>query len=310
MLKICVHQYLTNCKTNIQPPGFADFLRGTQTLYLLSKRYNYKLLIDFDIHPIFKFLKYNENFYIKNLNVDTLEVIPPINYNNIYNILKLNFESNNDIYILTNSFHSDHMITDHYDQNQINESNNYLKEILLPNNLLSILIKKRLLSMNINDNYIVIHLRFNDNCFNDNFILSSNHKNKLYNVINNIQNDNSETKIIVLSNYYDFIEELKQKYDNLFFNKNNPIHLGSLDKNINIDDLDEISDIEDDEKDKIEFKLLNKLDKKIRDTLIDLFILTKASKIYGISQYMGSGFSYQISEIYNIPYYNLSNNVF
>jgi hypothetical protein len=36
MLKICVHQYLTKCKTNPQPPGLAVFLRGIRTLYLLS----------------------------------------------------------------------------------------------------------------------------------------------------------------------------------------------------------------------------------------------------------------------------------
>ncbi len=41
MLKTCIHQYLTKCKTNPQPPGFADFLRGTRTLYLLSKKYDY-----------------------------------------------------------------------------------------------------------------------------------------------------------------------------------------------------------------------------------------------------------------------------
>jgi hypothetical protein len=39
MSKICVHQYLTSCKINPQPPGLADFLRGTRTLYLLSKKY-------------------------------------------------------------------------------------------------------------------------------------------------------------------------------------------------------------------------------------------------------------------------------
>jgi hypothetical protein len=316
MSKICVHQYLTICKTNPQPPGLADFLRGTRTLYLLSKKYNYKLLIDYDIHPIFKFLRYNEFFFIKNLTVDTIELLPPIEYNEIYNILKSYFELNNNIHILTNSFHSSPMTNDYYDKNEIDESNNYLKEILIPNNLLSILITKRLSKMNINiddinDKYIVIHLRFHDDClFNDNFNLNDNHKNNLYNTINDIINNNNDKKIILISNYYKLIEELKQKYNNLFFNKNNPIHLGSLEQNINLNELDEISDIEEDEKDNIEFKLLNKLDKKIRDTLIDLFILTKASKIYSISQYGGTGFSNEISQIYNIPYDNLSHHVF
>ncbi len=312
MSKICIHQYLTKCKTNPQPPGFADFLRGTRTLYLLSKKYNYKILIDYDIHPIFKFLKYDENFFIRNLNVDTLELLPPIEYNEIYEKLTSYFESNNNIYILTNSFHSN------FEESEIIESNNYLKNILIPNNLLSILIKKKLLRMNINiddlDNinnkYIVIHIRLHDSClFNDNFNLDNNIINNLHNAINNIMNNNDK-KIIIISNYYKLIENLKKKYDNLFFTNNNPIHLGSLSENINLNDLDEISDIEEDEKNNIELKVLNKLDKKIRDTLIDFFILTKSSIIYAISEYGGTGFSYEISQIYNIPYHNISHHVF
>jgi len=34
--KNCIHKYLTKCNTNPQPPGIADFLRGTQTLFLLT----------------------------------------------------------------------------------------------------------------------------------------------------------------------------------------------------------------------------------------------------------------------------------
>jgi hypothetical protein len=284
----------------------------------LKHHHNYKVLIDYEIHPIFKFLKYNDSLFIKgiNKNENTIELIPPISYNEIYNILKSNFESNNNIYVLTNSFHSQPRTDDNYNNSEINEANNYLKNILLPNNLLSLLLKKRFNKMNMDINnldnkYIVIHLRFNDNClFNNNFILDENHKIKLYNVIDNIKNNNHNKKIIIISNYYKLIEDLKTKYDNIFFNKNNPIHLGSLDKNINLNELEDISDIEDNEKNNIELILLNKLDKKIKDTLIDLFILTKASEIFAISQYGETGFSNEISQIYNIPYHNMSSSVF
>ena len=284
----------------------------------MKHHHNYKVLIDYEIHPIFKFLKYNDSLFIKgiNKNENTIELIPPISYNEIYNILKSNFESNNNIYVLTNSFHSQPRTDDNYNNSEINEANNYLKNILLPNNLLSLLLKKRFNKMNMDINnldnkYIVIHLRFNDNClFNNNFILDENHKIKLYNVIDNIKNNNHNKKIIIISNYYKLIEDLKTKYDNIFFNKNNPIHLGSLDKNINLNELEDISDIEDNEKNNIELILLNKLDKKIKDTLIDLFILTKASEIFAISQYGETGFSNEISQIYNIPYHNMSSSVF
>ena len=58
--KICVHKYLTQCSTNPQPPGFADFLRGTIALYIFSKKYNYQLLLD-GSHPVFTCLKPNKN---------------------------------------------------------------------------------------------------------------------------------------------------------------------------------------------------------------------------------------------------------
>jgi hypothetical protein len=35
--KQCIHKYLNICKTNPQPPGFGDFLRGSIALYNFSK---------------------------------------------------------------------------------------------------------------------------------------------------------------------------------------------------------------------------------------------------------------------------------
>ncbi len=31
---ICIHRYLTECASNPQPPGMADFIRGTIATYL------------------------------------------------------------------------------------------------------------------------------------------------------------------------------------------------------------------------------------------------------------------------------------
>src|SRR6266700_2762309 len=38
-----VHTYRTSCKTVAQPPGFGDFLRGTITLFELSRKYQFDL---------------------------------------------------------------------------------------------------------------------------------------------------------------------------------------------------------------------------------------------------------------------------
>ena len=52
----CIHHYLTECKTVEQPPGFADFLRGTLALYKLSKQYKYRFELE-RTHPVFSYLK-------------------------------------------------------------------------------------------------------------------------------------------------------------------------------------------------------------------------------------------------------------
>ena len=69
--RICVHKYLSNCTTNPQPPGFADFLRGTITLYNLSQQYNYNLYVD-NSHIIFKYLKHNVNIINGEFLCDTI----------------------------------------------------------------------------------------------------------------------------------------------------------------------------------------------------------------------------------------------
>ena len=75
--KKCIHKYLNVCKTNPQPPGLADFLRGTIALYNFSKIYNYKLLIDCN-HPLFNFLKKNDKFLLSEPSSEVIELLPPL----------------------------------------------------------------------------------------------------------------------------------------------------------------------------------------------------------------------------------------
>lgn len=286
--KICVHRYLTNCITNPQPPGIADFLRGTKTLYLLSQKFNYNLYIDYNIHPIFKYFKFNSNFYIKNSkNIDTIELLPPISYKEIYQNLEELFIKNNNLYILTNSFFNCNGASGNFNNEEIINSNNFLKNLLIPDILLENLYKKKLeeFNINLNDSYVIIHLRFNDKCFNDiNFNLDDNQFQKIIIKIEEIINTNINEKIIVISNFFILIQRLKNIFKNIYFTNSNSIHLGSLSN--------------------------NNYEVSIQETLLDLLFIINSSKIYGISQYGGSGFSYFISEIYNIPYINYSYNIF
>lgn len=52
-----VHTYQPLCKTVSQPPGFGDFLRGTITLYQLSRKYGFTLCLDLNAHPLHQYVK-------------------------------------------------------------------------------------------------------------------------------------------------------------------------------------------------------------------------------------------------------------
>jgi len=278
-MNLCIHRYLTKCLTNPQPPGFADFIRGTKALYILSKKFNYKLLIDYNIHPLFKYFKFNENIYINELNNNTtMELLPPVSYHEIYSQLLNLFNSKQDLYLLTNSFHVSHM-TRHNDHNidVINSSNNFIKEMLKPSDLLEELFLNKINEINIDiNNYIIIHIRIKDDCFfNENFNLDENFDSLVKEKIKIVIDNNCNKNILVLSNHSRYLQNLKSLFNNIFITNNLTIHLGSLDN--------------------------NNMENKIQGTLIDLLFMSKSKEIYSISQYGGSGFSHVIAQIYNIP---------
>jgi hypothetical protein len=131
-MPIIIHRYLEKCKTNIYPPGLADFLRGSLTLISLAEIFNYNFYFDYESHPFFKCLTENIK-YSKSIDdsIETLEYIPPISYDTIKeNLIKL-FQSNSNICLVTNSFEISPINQYHYD---------ILKEILIPS-LISIKLK-------------------------------------------------------------------------------------------------------------------------------------------------------------------------
>lgn len=90
---ICIHKYLTVCKTNYLSPGFGDWLRGTVTLWNYSQKYNYQLFIDKDIHPIFSYLKENDSLITDPMiNREVEEWYTPTTYETIDEKIQQLFE--------------------------------------------------------------------------------------------------------------------------------------------------------------------------------------------------------------------------
>lgn len=274
MEKQCIHKYLRECVTNPQPPGFADFLRGTIALYNFSKKYDYKLFLDSD-HPLFKFLKENKNIVYNNPFSETEEFLPPLSYNDIFNKLNNIFNTGRSFSVMTNSFYN---LQGERLENfgPISEDcSNYIRDILCPsievetklNDIFSTVYK-----INMNDSFKVIHLRFGDDYINNNIYNDELYK-LYYDRIYSFVNQNKNEKYVLISDSSKMANNLKKDIQELFYWDNSKIHLGDL-KNIETSN--------------------------ILDTIVDFFIMSKSNEIISIGS--GSGFSCINSIIYNIKY--------
>lgn len=270
--KICIHKYLQKCNTNPQPPGFADYLRGTIALYNLSKKYDYSLFIS-DDHPLFQFIRKNKNI-VSSHSQEIIELLPPLNYSVIYKNLNNLFDNGSSFTVMTNSFYNlnNEILSNWGDIS--NDCRSYLIDVFYPSIELENKIEYVLTSIyNIKkgDEFKIIHLRFGDNFLHN----SNNYDDLLYNIyynkIINLINTNTNIKYILLSDSSSIANKLKNNIENLYYWDNNKIHIGDLRNNTN---------------------------SALSDTLTDFFILSKSNEI--ISN--GSGFSTVVSEIYKIKY--------
>jgi len=266
--KVCIHKYLTTCKTNMQPPGLGDFIRGSITLFDYCKKYNYKLLFDND-HLLFSFLEKNENIVNNNIANTTIELIPPINYNEMDEKLSKLFLENNNFCILTNAFYTN--ITD--------ECKLFIRDIFKPNEIISNNINNILTHLNVdlNKKLNIIHLRFGDKYIHDNNVYDINTYKHVEEKIRNLIYANTDEQFLLLSDSIKMSEELKLNNPSLFYFNNNKIHIGDL------------------------LYTGDKM-KAFEDTITDFFIISRSDKIFS---YPGSGFSSMASILFDKPLINI-----
>ena len=275
---ICIHKYLTICKTNPQPPGLGDFIRGTISLFNYSHTYNYDLFID-NSHPMFKHLLKNQ-LIIQNTQLkETHELLPPISYEEIDEQLNKLFKQNNSFCVMTNSFYSKNKygILENFGDISF-ECKHFLRQIFTPNADLKKSINNVFEELNINqnNNYNVIHLRLGDNFIHNN-IFDQNIFEILNSKINKLLDNHKNDKFILLSDSSEISNKLKQQNHELYYWKNKKIHIGDL-KNTENTDL------------------------AVKDTFIDFFIMSQSMKIYSYAFNNISGFSKMVSIIFDIDY--------
>jgi hypothetical protein len=273
--KVSIHKYLVQCKTNPQPPGFADYLRGTVAMYNISKQYGYKLLLD-NTHPLFKYIRQHKN-HITYDSDNLSELLPPYDYPSIYNKLNELFSSGKSFATMTNSFYS---LKDGRLDNwgPISEDcREYLKETLAPSTILSNnvdTIIRTVYKVEEGEKFKAVHIRFGDRFIHTN-MEDENAYNIFYNKISRLLAEDSSFKYVLLTDSSAIGSKLQANIPGLGYWDNKKVHLGDLRNNEGT---------------------------ALLDTLTDFFILSRASEIVSDISFHGSGFSTVAALIFDIPY--------
>jgi hypothetical protein len=277
----CIHSYLQVCSTNPQPPGIADFIRGTICLFQECQKYNYTFLLN-NSHPIYKFIQ-SSPIMTSEQHSSVYEFIPGSSfylYNDIYTAVVDAFKTTKSFSCISNSFYT-RINDDMHNWGPLSDRcKQFLKRVFIPTDdmLLHIQSVFDILKINTGLPYKVIHLRCGDDFIHQG-LFDENKLIEFYDKIQYIVSDDSQ--YILLTDSCIMGSMLKEKIPSLFYYENNKIHLGDLRTPTN----------------KVDFNMIN----GVRDTMTDFFILSKAEKIYS----NGSGFSLIHSLIYDIEYNGL-----
>ena len=236
--------------------GLGDLIRGTIHLYQLSKKLNFRLIVDYQLHPISNFLKDCNHEYSELIKSNKDNIL----FVDQYCSEKYVINNKNDvIYFLTNDFYND----------ELNEDDkNFIKNILEPNELFN---NELNMLKNKFDKFDIFHFRLGD-------VEKSKMINTDYNIfIKMLQNiKNNGVNNLLITDSETFKKEIKLKTNNINTLDTKIIHLGyNTDSN------------------------------KIKDTLLEFYIMRYASIIYTYSIFTHnsgiSGFVYYINKIYNVP---------
>ena len=284
----CIHRYLKNCKINPQPPGFADFLSGTITLFILSKRQGFDFFVDWASHPIFKNFEYDDSVFIRieedESTFETFEFIPPKTHEQSLKELTRLFEKKEDFCALTNYDQIVHFENKlEFTDEEKKMAFDFIKRMLSLEKGKAVEFEEFKKRAGLGDaNYTALHFRFHDVCLiNPNFGISQEMINKMLNFISNLER--VEENIVIISNWLPFISFITRFKPNLISFGSKPIHTGDLDKHLG-------------------FNNGAIVDEKLRDTIFDMKILSESNRIFAVSQYGMTAFSNLTSKIYDVDF--------
>jgi hypothetical protein len=274
-IKQIVNVYQRSYKNNKNASGFGDFIRGNYFLMQFCDTFNLKFNIIIN-HPIQQFLKNNTTQQIREdetPNYENIEFYQQVkiegfldenNLNHFLNNSENTNESRN-VYINTFLYPSQDVSQKHKEmmRNMIEPIPELITQV---NNVLTNLNLQR-------HSFNVIHIRSGDKYLIENSAIDPTFIKKLVNVLYFL--NNKETYLL-LTDSYKLKYVLMKLFPRLKMFFNEITHFG---EGVELDD------------------------DKVKNTLIDFYVMASSKKIYSFSVYEhGTGFSRWCAETYNIPY--------
>ena len=233
--------------------GLGDLIRSTLKLFYLSKKMNFNLYIDLQLHPISKYLDIPFNPFSENV-INNKDNIDYVCYGGVEDYIN-SHTPNQIMYILTNDF---------YEGPLSSLEQNYIKSILTPK-----IEFQKYIDLVINsipfENFNILHLRIGDD-----FFQNKQSKICLEELVNFVSVNKEENDLFITDS--EIIKKHIFLNENIYTLNGYICHLG-----------------------------LEKNQDKVRDTLLEFFLLTRCKKIKTLCKiHQISGFVKWISKIYDI----------
>jgi len=180
--------------------GLGDLIRSTIKLFYLSKKMNFRLIVDIQLHPISHFLK-NEKHEYSDLVLKNKDNIDYVCYGAVEDYV--NQHNDNEImFILTNDFCEE--------QNINNECKDFIKKILTPKHDYELFIQRKMKTIPYS-NFNILHYRLNDEEF-----LKKKSSVVFEEVYDNLQKNKEWNDILITDT---------SKFKQFVFLKNNPVFM-------------------------------------------------------------------------------------
>jgi hypothetical protein len=269
-IEMIVNIYMQNY-SNAVGGGIGDFIRGSLFLLQFCMVNNIRFDIDYQNHPVAKYLYKKYNKIEEPINYKDIEYYFPDNitvseifYKNFINHLEsiqdkriCLFSNNNPMYKISNF------------------EKQFIKDKFLPTEELIQIVNNKMIQLGLTEKkFTTIHIRINDSVFN-NDVIDNDTLLKLKEFIKNVNVQCLSKKKLLLTNSNKVKKVLKNIFNDLIIDINNVTHLA-----------------------------LSNNDLSIRDTLCDMFMISKSEQVFSVSSYAhGTGFSKYICLLYDIPYY-------